>query len=225
MRSGHRPPHRSIEAPAGNPPAIATRPPTGRAGEWKTAATVASYLGAAVVIYAEVWSSHPSTHMQVGADQISTMWFLSWILFAVLHGHNPFFAGFGNYPFGVNVLINTSVPLLVVARIEGRGLLHRCSGADGLTTVPHLVGRRAAGSPPGGSTSGRTSRASRILDWMARRNGTPSDRARVIQFRATMTSPIRIPTATRRSGEKQEPACDRGACDQGSERRAVAQLG
>jgi hypothetical protein len=50
--------------------------------------------------------------MQSGGDQFTTVWFLRWIPFALGHGVNPLFTTYGNYPFGVNLLDNTSVPLL-----------------------------------------------------------------------------------------------------------------
>ncbi len=72
------------------------------------------YLALAVAIYWNVWSTHPTTVSEVGGDQYGALWFLEWTPFALLHGHNPFFSNWVNYPFGVNLLTNTSVPLLGV---------------------------------------------------------------------------------------------------------------
>ncbi len=36
------------------------------------------------------------------------MWFLSWPAYTLLHPHNPLISGFGNSPYGVNMLVNTS---------------------------------------------------------------------------------------------------------------------
>lgn len=47
-----------------------------------------------------------------GGDQAQEVWFLAWPAFAVTHGHNPFFTNWMNYPPGVNLAINTSMPLL-----------------------------------------------------------------------------------------------------------------
>ncbi len=75
-------------------------------------AAIATYVVLAVVVYWHVWSTHPTTISQLGGDQFSTMWFLKWALFSVRHDHNPLFSHFANYPFGVNLLDNTSSLLL-----------------------------------------------------------------------------------------------------------------
>ena len=81
---------------------------------WATALVIASYVVLAVVVYWPVWSSGVTTHMQLGGDQFANVWFLRWTPFALLHGHNPLFSTYANYPFGVNLVTNTSVPLLGV---------------------------------------------------------------------------------------------------------------
>ena len=81
---------------------------------WATAAVVATYVALAVVVYWNAWSTDVTTHMQLGADQYANVWFLRWIPFAVLHGLNPLFTTWANYPFGVNLVTNTSSPLLGV---------------------------------------------------------------------------------------------------------------
>jgi len=73
---------------------------------------VAVYLALAVGLNWHVWSASPTSQTQVGGDQFGTIWFLRWVPFALSHGHNPFFSDWVNYPFGVNLLTNTSVPLL-----------------------------------------------------------------------------------------------------------------
>ncbi len=75
-------------------------------------AILAFYLAAAVALNWDAWSAGAASHMQAGADQYTTTWFLRWLPFAVAHGHNPLYTDYGNYPFGVNLLDNTSVPLL-----------------------------------------------------------------------------------------------------------------
>ncbi len=77
-----------------------------------TAAVVVSYLALAVVVYWNAWSAGVATHMQLGGDQYANVWFLRWTPFALLHGLNPFFTTYANYPFGVNLVTNTSSPLL-----------------------------------------------------------------------------------------------------------------
>jgi hypothetical protein len=45
-------------------------------------------------------------------DLIQDVWFLRWTSFAVLHVHNPFLTNYMNFPTGVNLAQNTSMPLL-----------------------------------------------------------------------------------------------------------------
>jgi hypothetical protein len=75
---------------------------------WPTLMIVGVYAVLAVAIYWHVWSTHPTTVSQPGGDQFSNMWYLEWAPFSLLHGHNPLFTNFANYPFGVNLLTNTS---------------------------------------------------------------------------------------------------------------------
>jgi hypothetical protein len=83
---------------------------TGRSSSpvWTVLVVAAVYLALAVGVYWNVWTTHPATVSQPGGDQFSNMWFLRWLPFAVAHAHNPFFSDFANYPFGVNLLTNTS---------------------------------------------------------------------------------------------------------------------
>jgi hypothetical protein len=93
-------------------------PPTAgltRAGIASTILVIAIYLAVAVAMTWHTWSTGVASHMQAGADQFTTVWFLRWLPFALLHGHNPLYTNYGNFPFGVNLLNNTSVPLLGLA--------------------------------------------------------------------------------------------------------------
>ncbi len=45
-------------------------------------------------------------------DQVQEVWFLAWPVYAITHGHNPFITTWMNYPLGVNLTDNTSMPLL-----------------------------------------------------------------------------------------------------------------
>ena len=47
-------------------------------------------------------------------DLVQGVWFLRWTPFALLHGLNPFLTNFIDYPSGVNLAQNTSMPLLGV---------------------------------------------------------------------------------------------------------------
>ncbi len=90
-----------------------TEPPsrTG-AGWWASGAVVASYLVLSVAVYWHAWSGGISSRLQPGGDQYANVWYLRWTAFAILHGHDPFFTTWANHPAGVNLLTNTSVPLL-----------------------------------------------------------------------------------------------------------------
>lgn len=79
-----------------------------RAGLLPAVLAVGIYAALAVLAYWHIWSTHPTTVSQQGGDQFASMWFLEWLPFALLHGHNPLFSSFANYPFGVNMLDNTS---------------------------------------------------------------------------------------------------------------------
>jgi hypothetical protein len=76
-------------------------------------AAVGVYLVIAFIAYWGVWTaSTPSVVEPGGLDSQLNMWFLSWTPFALLHGHNPFFSTYGNYPYGVNLLTDTGETLL-----------------------------------------------------------------------------------------------------------------
>ncbi len=86
-------------------PPLAVR---GTPAVWTGLVIAVVYLALAVGVYWNVWSTHPATVSQPGGDQFSNMWFLQWVPFAIAHAHNPFFSNFANYPFGLNLLVNTS---------------------------------------------------------------------------------------------------------------------
>ena len=59
--------------------------------------------------------THLPQHAPAGDPQ-QMSWFLSWGAFAFLHGHNPFFTNYLDYPTGVNLAGNTlALPLGIVA--------------------------------------------------------------------------------------------------------------
>ncbi len=114
-----------------------------RAALAPTTAVVALYLVVAVALNWDAWSEGAASHMQAGADQFTTTWFLRWLPFALLHGHNPLFTDFGNYPFGVNLLNNTSVPLLGLAGAPVTLLFGPIATFNALSTLA-LAGSAAA---------------------------------------------------------------------------------
>lgn len=85
---------------------------------WRRAALIglplslALYIVVAFALFREGWA-HPSTQI-IGVDQDTWqhIWFISWVPFALSHGQNPFFSDYLNHPAGVNLLWNTSIPLL-----------------------------------------------------------------------------------------------------------------
>jgi len=64
------------------------------------------------VVFWHVWTSHPTSTMQLGGDQWRNVWFLGWVPFAIGHGMNPLFSGYANAPGGVNLLTAGGIPLL-----------------------------------------------------------------------------------------------------------------
>jgi hypothetical protein len=53
-------------------------------------------------------------HSPAGADPLQMMWFLTWTPYAITHGLNLFQTSRFEYPFGLNLADNTTVPLLGV---------------------------------------------------------------------------------------------------------------
>jgi len=49
-----------------------------------------------------------------GGDEAQEVWFLAWPVYALGHGHNPFFSDWMNYPRGLNLMNNTSMPGLAI---------------------------------------------------------------------------------------------------------------
>jgi hypothetical protein len=70
------------------------------------------YFGLAVVPYWDFWTAGGARIAGKGGDVADEAWFLAWVPYALLHAHNPLMTDWGNYPFGVNGVANTSVPLL-----------------------------------------------------------------------------------------------------------------
>ncbi|OYW05574.1 MAG: hypothetical protein B7X11_01835, partial [Acidobacteria bacterium 37-65-4] len=76
-------------------------------------------LGVFVLISLSVyWPQVPgATHSVVGCpcgDVMQEVWFLKWTPWAILHGHNPMFTNWMDYPTGANLATNTVMPGLAV---------------------------------------------------------------------------------------------------------------
>jgi hypothetical protein len=71
------------------------------------------YLGLAMLLYAPAWPSPTTTVLRGGhGDPAIFIWFLGWIPFAADHGRPLLYTEHLNFPDGVNLMWNTSVPLL-----------------------------------------------------------------------------------------------------------------
>jgi hypothetical protein len=69
-------------------------------------------LGLAVWMFGPAWSSPTTTTLGGGdGDPAIFMWFLRWVPYALAHGHDLLVTYHLNYPDGVNLMWNTSLPL------------------------------------------------------------------------------------------------------------------
>jgi hypothetical protein len=89
------------------------------AGRRRTVAvTVGAIVGYAVLACAAFAPTWPWDRGRLPngplGDPLQMVWFLAWTPYALLHGHDPFFTTALDYPGGVSLAANTSVPLLGV---------------------------------------------------------------------------------------------------------------
>ncbi len=75
---------------------------------------LAAFLALAAVLFITAWGSPFSRVIGVGPDPPVFLWYLRWMPFALGHGLNPLFTTYLDYPAGVNVMWQTSVPLLTL---------------------------------------------------------------------------------------------------------------
>ena len=81
------------------------------------------FLGLAVWMFAPAWRSPTTTTLKGGdGDPAIFIWFLRWVPFALEHGHDLLVTHYLNYPDGVNLMWNTSLPLpgLLLAPVTTR---------------------------------------------------------------------------------------------------------
>lgn len=81
------------------------------------------FLLAALVVFVVIslrvyWPQLPGNpHSIVGCacgDEMQEVWFLKWTPWAILHGHNPFFTNWMDFPSGANLATNTVMPALAI---------------------------------------------------------------------------------------------------------------
>jgi hypothetical protein len=92
-------------------------PGTASRVRWRTAvlppvAALAAYLGLAFGAFASAWRDPLHLAIGVRGDPSQVAWFMAWFPYAAAHGLNPFFTDHIDYPAGVNLMWNTSMPLV-----------------------------------------------------------------------------------------------------------------
>jgi hypothetical protein len=105
---------REATAPAHAPPSRASPTALDRVRTaWPSPLILLAFLGLAMLRYAPAWSS-PTTTTVRGADGDAAIivWFLRWIPFAVDQDRQLLFSDHLNFPDGVNLMWNASMPLL-----------------------------------------------------------------------------------------------------------------
>lgn len=77
------------------------------------ALAVLAYVVLALFAYLPAWPGDPQRLVGCACgDPAQQAWYLGWVPWALLHGHNPFFTTWMEYPTGVNLAANTEMPLL-----------------------------------------------------------------------------------------------------------------
>ncbi|HLB77175.1 MAG TPA: hypothetical protein VJO72_09095, partial [Candidatus Dormibacteraeota bacterium] len=81
-------------------------------GRWPSAVAFGGYLLLSVVLFASAWRMPFTLAVGNGTDSLLAMWFLKWLPFAISHGQNPLLTTYVDYPAGVNLMWNGSMPLV-----------------------------------------------------------------------------------------------------------------
>jgi hypothetical protein len=107
------------------PGALHTNRARRRGGATPLGTAALAYLAMAVVLWSQVWTSHPTSVTTCGCGDSSLFtWFLAWPAWALAHGHSVLWSRALFHPAGVNLLANTSelafgVPLAPVTWLWG----------------------------------------------------------------------------------------------------------
>jgi hypothetical protein len=106
--------HLKPPKPLGPAPSHALAPRNlsrGRCAPWELAAAFIVFLGLALALFHAAWQHPFSTQIGGAGDADEYDWFLSWMPFAIGHGHDPLISHYVNFPGGINLMWNTSVVL------------------------------------------------------------------------------------------------------------------
>ena len=68
-------------------------------------------LGSAIALFHGAWAHPLTSQVGPGGDADEYSWFLSWVPFALGHGHDPLVSTYVNFPHGINLMWNTSALL------------------------------------------------------------------------------------------------------------------
>src|SRR5688572_8717593 len=82
-------------------------------GRWRVhwAPPLTLFVALAVLLFHQAWASPGTTWIGGPGDPPLFMWYLRWMPWAIAHGHNPLFTDHMNFPDGVNLMWNTTMPV------------------------------------------------------------------------------------------------------------------
>src|SRR6202795_429653 len=102
------------------PPRLRPDPPASKPGHSRAWLSLLSAPGVLLQVYGllalglfgATWAHHVSQVIGDGPDPQVFIWYLRWVPFAIGHGLNPLFTSYLDFPDGINLMWQTSVPLL-----------------------------------------------------------------------------------------------------------------
>ena len=72
----------------------------------------AGYLALVLLLFHRAWAAPDRLVVGSAGDSWQAIWFLRWVPYAISHGMNPLFTDHIDYPGGINLMWNTSLPLV-----------------------------------------------------------------------------------------------------------------